>query len=141
MINTSKLIMSAIKNMEASLEKETTLTVLREIKTKESLLREPLTAEIQYNWLKKMAKEREESAETYAKAERIDLANKEFFELARIRDLMKFLEKELPKQLTKEEILAIIKNEKFASIKECMMYFSKIPGCDKKLVSEIFKSK
>lgn len=141
MINTSKLIMSAMKNMEASLEKETTLTVLREIKTKESLLREPLTAEIQYNWLKKMAKEREESAETYAKAERIDLANKEFFELARIRDLMKFLEKELPKQLTKEEILAIIKNEKFASIKECMMYFSKIPGCDKKLVSEIFKSK
>lgn len=141
MINTSKLIMSAMKNMEASIEKETTLTVLREIKTKESLLREPLTAEIQYNWLKKMAKEREESAETYAKAERIDLANKEFFELARIRDLMKFLEKELPKQLTKEEILAIIKNEKFASIKECMMYFSKIPGCDKKLVSEIFKSK
>lgn len=141
MINTSKLIMSAMKNMEASLEKETTLTVLREIKTKESLLREPLTAEIQYNWLKKMAKEREESAETYAKAERIDLANKEFFELARIRDLMKFLEKELPKQLTKEEIIAIIKNEKFASIKECMMYFSKIPGCDKKLVSEIFKSK
>lgn len=141
MINTSKLIMSAMKNMEASLEKETTLTVLREIKTKESLLREPLTAEIQYNWLKKMAKEREESAETYAKAERIDLANKEFFELARIRDLMKFLEKELPKQLTKEEILAIVKNEKFASIKECMMYFSKIPGCDKKLVSEIFKSK
>ena len=141
MINTSKLIMSAMKNMEASLEKETTLTVLREIKTKESLLREPLTAEIQYNWLKKMSKEREESAETYAKAERIDLANKEFFELARIRDLMKFLEKELPKQLTKEEILAIIKNEKFASIKECMMYFSKIPGCDKKLVSEIFKSK
>lgn len=133
--------MSAMKNMEASLEKETTLTVLREIKTKESLLREPLTAEIQYNWLKKMSKEREESAETYAKAERIDLANKEFFELARIRDLMKFLEKELPKQLTKEEILAIIKNEKFASIKECMMYFSKIPGCDKKLVSEIFKSK
>lgn len=141
MINTSKLIMSAMKNMEASLEKETTLTVLREIKTKESLLREPLTAEIQYNWLKKMAKEREESAETYTKAERIDLANKEFFELARIRDLMKFLEKELPKQLTKEEILAIVKNEKFASIKECMMYFSKIPGCDKKLVSEIFKSK
>ncbi len=141
MINTSKLIMSAMKNMEASLEKETTLTVLREIKTKESLLREPLTAEIQYNWLKKMAKEREESAETYVKAERIDLANKEFFELARIRDLMKFLEKELPKQLTKEEILAIVKNEKFASIKECMMYFSKIPGCDKKLVSEIFKSK
>lgn len=141
MINTSKLIMSAMKNMEASLEKETTLTVLREIKTKESLLREPLTAEIQYNWLKKMAKEREESAETYAKAERIDLANKEFFELARIKDLMKFLEKELPKQLTKEEILTIIKNEKFASIKECMMYFSKIPGCDKKLVSEIFKSK
>lgn len=133
--------MSAMKNMEASLEKETTLTVLREIKTKESLLCEPLTAEIQYNWLKKMAKEREESAETYAKAERIDLANKEFFELARIRDLMKFLEKELPKQLTKEEILAIVKNEKFASIKECMMYFSKIPGCDKKLVSEIFKSK
>lgn len=96
MINTSKLIMSAMKNMEASLEKETTLTVLREIKTKESLLREPLTAEIQYNWLKKMAKEREESAETYAKAERIDLANKEFFELARIRDLMKFLETEPP---------------------------------------------
>ncbi len=141
MINTSKLIMSAMKNMEASLEKETTLTVLREIKTKESLLREPLTAEIQYSWLKKMAKEREESAETYAKAERIDLANKEFFELARIRDLMKFLEKELPKALTKEEIIAIIDKEKFTSIRDCMMYFSKIPGCDKKLVSELFKQK
>ena len=54
MLDTAKLIASAIKFMPKSLEKDTTLTVLREIKTKESLLREPLTAEIQYNWLKKM---------------------------------------------------------------------------------------
>ena len=104
MIDTSKLIASAMKNMDKSLEKETTLTVLREIKTKESLLREPLTAEIQYNWLKKMAKEREASFEIYVKAKRADLANKEYFELARIKDLMQYLEKELPKSLTKEEI-------------------------------------
>lgn len=140
MIDTSKLIASAMKNMDKSLEKETTLTVLRELKTKESLLREPLTAEIQYNWLKKMAKEREASFEIYVKAERTDLANKEYFELARIKDLMQYLEKELPKSLTKEEIIAIINKEKFASIKDCMTYFSKIPGCDKKLVSEVFRS-
>ena len=94
MIDTPKLIASAMKNMDKSLEKETTLTVLRELKTKESLLREPLTAEIQYNWLKKMAKEREASFEIYVKAERTDLANKEYFELARIKDLMQYLEKE-----------------------------------------------
>ena len=54
MLDTAKLIASAIKFMPKSLEKDTTLTVLREIKTKESLFREHLTAEIQYNWLKKM---------------------------------------------------------------------------------------
>ena len=140
MINTPKLIASAMKNMDKSLEKETTLTVLRELKTKESLLREPLTAEIQYNWLKKMAKEREASFEIYVKTERTDLANKEYFELARIKDLMQYLEKELPKTLTKEEIIAIINKEKFASIKDCMAYFSKISGCNKKLVSEVFRS-
>ncbi len=41
--------------------------------------------------------------------------------------------------LTKEEIIAIINKEKFASIKECMAYFSKMQ-CDKKLVSEVFRS-
>ena len=101
MLDTAKLIASAIKFMPKSLEKDTTLTVLREIKTKESLLREPLTAEIQYNWLKKMEKERESSFKTYVDANRPDLANKEYFELARIKDLMKHLEKELPKSLTK----------------------------------------
>lgn len=139
MLDTAKLIASAIKFMPKSLEKDTTLTVLREIKTKESLLREPLTAEIQYNWLKKMEKERESSFKTYVDANRTDLANKEYFELARIKDLMKHLEKELPKSLTKEEIIAIINKEKFASIKECMAYFSKTQ-CDKKLVSEVFRS-
>ena len=54
MLDTAKLIASAIKFMPKSLEKDTTLTVLQEIKTKESLFREHLTAEIQYNWLKKM---------------------------------------------------------------------------------------
>lgn len=54
MLDTTKLIISAIRFMPKSLEKDTTLTVLQEIKTKESLFREHLTAEIQYNWLKKM---------------------------------------------------------------------------------------
>ena len=54
MLDTTKLIIAAIRSMPKSLEKDTTLTVLQEIKTKESLFREHLTAEIQYNWLKKM---------------------------------------------------------------------------------------
>ena len=54
MLDTTNLIISAIRFMPKSLEKDTTLTVLQEIKTKESLFREHLTAEIQYNWLKKM---------------------------------------------------------------------------------------
>ena len=56
MLDTTKLIISAIRFMPKSLEKDTTLIVLRKIKTKESLLRELFTAEIQYNWLKNMEK-------------------------------------------------------------------------------------
>ena len=93
MLDTTKLIISAIRFMPKSLEKDTTLTVLQEIKTKESLFREHLTAEIQYNWLKKMEKERESSFKTYIDAKITDLANKEYFELARIKDLMKYLKK------------------------------------------------
>lgn len=135
----SKLIASAMKIMEKSEEKDATLIVLRELKTKESLLREPMTAEIQYNWLKKMKKEREDSMHTYVNNGRKDLAQKEFFELVRINEMMTILTAELPKQMSKDEIIAIFNKEKFATIKDCMMYFSKIKGCDKKLVSEVFR--
>lgn len=139
MHNFSKLIASAMKIMEKSEEKDATLIVLRELKTKESLLREPMTAEIQYNWLKKMKKEREDSMHTYVNNGRKDLAQKEFFELVRINEMMTILTAELPKQMSKDEIIAIINKEKFATIKDCMMYFSKIKDCDKKLVSEVFR--
>lgn len=141
MHNFSKLIASAMKVMKDCDEKTATLIVLRELKTKESLLREPMTAEIQYNWLSKMKKERESSIEIYAKAGRKDLAQKEFYELARINEMMVILENELPKQMTKDEILAIFNKEQFSSIKDCMKYFSTIKNCDKKLVSELFKNR
>ena len=140
MHNFTQLIASAMKVMKKSPEKDATLTVLRELKTKESLLQEPMTAKIQYNWLSKMKKERETALHMYIDANRKDLAEKEFFELARINEMIAIIETELPKQLTEEEIIAIFNKEKFLSIKECMIYFSKIDNCDKKLIVKLFNN-
>lgn len=102
---------------------------------------EQLTDEEVINVLNKAAKQRKDSIEMYEKANRIDLLEKEKKELEIIMSY-------LPKQLTNDEILEIIKNEAKELNVTSMKDMSKLMGsvmpklkgkADGKVVSELVK--
>lgn len=103
MLDVSRLLIEAMKRQFPN--KDAYLTVLRELKTKLTLLAktEKVTVEAQYKFLKKMEKERVDSKLTYIQNERYDLANKERNELTAIKQLLTEVEKEMPKQLSEDE--------------------------------------
>ena len=90
-------------------KKKEELTALRAIKSAILLAEtekgagEGLESDAEMKLLAKQAKQRKDSAEIYNKEGREDLANKELFEL-------EIINRYLPKQLTEEEIEAIIKD-------------------------------
>ena len=103
MLDVSKLLVETMKRQFPN--KEAYLVVLRELKTKLTVLAktEKVTVETQYKFLKKMEKEREDSKQTYVQNERFDLAIKERDELSAIKQLLTEVEKEMPKQLSENE--------------------------------------
>lgn len=103
MLDVSKLLVETMKRQFPN--KEAYLVVLRELKTKLTVLAktEKVTVETQYKFLKKMEKEREDSKFMYVSQNRFDLANKEREELSAIKQLLTEVEKEMPKQLSEDE--------------------------------------
>lgn len=103
MLDVSRLLIEAMKRQFPN--KEAYLVVLRELKTKLTVLAktEKVTIENQYKFLKKMEKEREDSKIIYVSQNRFDLANKERDELSAIKQLLTEVEKEMPKQLSEDE--------------------------------------
>lgn len=103
MLDVSKLLVETMKRQFPN--KEAYLVVLRELKTKLTVLAktEKVTVENQYKFLKKMEKEREDSKQVYTSQNRLDLAKKEENELIAIKQLLSEVEREMPKQLSEEE--------------------------------------
>ena len=103
------IINSELKNSMLSSTKEKTSTLrlmLAAIKDREIIARENkenINDTIVMDVLSKMVKQRLESAEIYKKNDRLELANKEEYEIEVIREF-------LPKQLTEQEIRVIIVN-------------------------------
>jgi hypothetical protein len=114
------------------------------IKNKEIDMRpDPITEEEVMGVIKRMIKQRKESAEQYQAANRQDLVDKEMAEL-------KILETYLPAQMAKEQVEAIvtatIAELKASSVKDMgpvmKAVIAKTAGqADNKMVSEIIKSK
>lgn len=142
MLNISKLLVESMKRHFNN--RDAVLAVLRELKTKETLLAktESRSAEMQYKLLKKMQSEREDALKIYQDNNRIELANKEKNELIAINQFISLVQEFLPKQMTEAEIKSEILNNKTDSwtIRDVMQYFkTKYPLTDKKLVSKIAK--
>ena len=142
MINIIKEKHSAMR-MSPSIEKDALITVLNEIRTIETLETSEITAEKQYKWFKKISNSRETTMEIYKSNNRIDLYNKEKAELDVINHYLEILEKELPKQLSDDEVKNIIiklKTEKNFKIGDIMRYFNQnYPNQDKAKISQIFR--
>jgi uncharacterized protein YqeY len=124
--------------------KEATLIILRELKTKETLFtkQEAKSAEMQYKWLKKMQSMREDAKALYEKNGRNELYLKECNELSVINQLIETLEADMPKQLTTEEIKAIITDGKAKgwAIRDVMTFFKENhPTTDKSIIARIAK--
>ena len=142
MLDVADLIKQAMKKVLFEEENKNILArqILGELKTKLKDIQEEHTAKIQYSILKKMFSDREKSISAYLGAGRNDLAEKEILEKEIISNFMAELEKELPKQLSSEEVATIISSNGFANIGECMKWFSQnYPDQDKKIISQVFK--
>ena len=117
------------------------------MKTKFKDIKEDITVDIQNKMLTKMKKDRENSINIYEEAfakTSSDIAkenlDKSKNELDVITDFLSEIEKDMPKQLTENEVIDIIKKNGFPNIGECMKWFSKnYPAQDKKMISQIFK--
>ena len=97
------------------------LGVLRLIKTEFSEFEnakdaKELTKEVETNILNKMVKQRNDSIQKFTEAGRLDLVKQE-------QDEKEFILTFLPKQLSEETIITIIKDLNFSSIGECMGFF------------------
>ena len=116
--------------------------VLGELKTKYVDIKEEITAKIQHKLLTKMLNDRSKSAEIYNKANRTDLEEKERSEMFVIKSLISEVEKDLPKQMTEDEInkkiSEIISANSTINIGIIMKAFKELPA-DKALVSKIAK--
>lgn len=129
--------------MNQSLEKDSAIIVLNEIRTIEMLERSEITTQMQYKWFEKMLANRNTAANIYKSQNRNDLYEKENAEAEVIKNYMKILEKDMPKQLTEDEVKEIIiqlKREHSYTIGDIMKYFTKAyPNQNKASVSKIYK--
>lgn len=142
MIDVTKKIVEWMKS-EKGVVRDATLTVLREMKTKYVDIREEITNDIQYKMLKKMKADRQKSLDIYESNNRLDLAQKERDEVNAIISLMEELEKDMPKQMTENEIqetLNKIKEENGKiEMKAVMSYFTTL-NVDKSVVAKLAKN-
>lgn len=124
------------------LEKEARNSVLNEIRTIEMLERNPITEEMQYKWFLKAKNSRADAAKIYQMNNRNDLYEKEIAEQKVAEEYLKFLETQLPKQLSEEEVEKIIvdlKNQGNCNIGIVMKYFNtNYPNQRKDIVSKVF---
>lgn len=129
--------------MNQSLEKDSAIIVLNEIRTIEMLERSEITTQMQYKWFEKMLANRNTAANIYKNKNRNDLYEKENAEAEVIKNYMKILEKDMPKQLTEDEVKEIIiqlKREHSYTIGDIMKYFTKAyPNQNKATISKIYK--
>lgn len=129
--------------MNKSLEKDSAIIVLNEIRTIEMLERSEITNQMQYKWFEKMLANRNTAANIYKSQNRNDLYEKENAEAEVIKNYMKILEKDMPKQLTEDEVKEIIiqlKREYSYTIGDIMKYFTKAyPNQNKASISKIYK--
>jgi uncharacterized protein YqeY len=142
MLNISELLMQSMKRQFPN--KDAMLIVLRELKTKETLLAktEEKSLEAQYKWLKKMKSDREASKQVYTENKRFELAKKEENELTAINQLLTLVEAEMPKQLSETDIKNILINGKSKgwTIREAMQYFKQEhPLADKSIIAKLAK--
>ena len=124
------------------LENKSARVILSELKTKYVDIKEEITSELQYKLVKKMSGDRNKSAEIYKEANRTDLYEKEISELNVCNYLLSELEKDLPKQMTEDEIKSkineIISSNSNAKIGEVMKEFKNL-NADKAIVSKLAK--
>ncbi len=142
MIDVTKKIVEWMKS-EKGVVRDATLTVLREMKTKYVDIREEITNDIQYKMLKKMKADRQKSLDIYESNNRLDLAQKERDEVNAITSLMEELEKDMPKQMTENEIqetLNKIKEENGKIEMKTVMACFKTLNADKAVVAKLAKS-
>ena len=150
MIDVTELIKKTIKkevfNENEGINKAAR-QVLSEMKTKFKDIKESITVDIQNKMLIKMKKDRENSINIYEEAfaktssniakENLDKSKNE---LNVINAFLSEIEKDMPKQLTENEVINIIRENNFSNIGDCMKWFSKnYPAQDKKMISQIFK--
>lgn len=146
MIDVNKLIISTRKKeifSSSPEENHAAIIVLGEIKTKYVDIREDITPQIQHKLLTKMSNDRSKAMEVYLNAGRTDKADAEKQELSIISFLLQEVEKDLPKQMSEQEILekiqAILSNcNQRPNIGIIMKEFKDLPA-DKALVSKIAK--
>ena len=142
MIDVTKKIVEWMKT-EKGIVRDATLTVLREMKTKYVDIREEITNDIQYKMLKKMKADRQKSIDIYEANNRLDLAQKEKDEVNAITSLIEELEKDMPKQMTENEIqetLNKIKEENGMIEMKTVMACFKTLNADKSVVAKLAKS-
>lgn len=142
MIDVTKKIVEWMKT-EKGIVRDATLTVLREMKTKYVDIREEITNDIQYKMLKKMKADRQKSIDIYEANNRLDLAQKEKDEVNAITSLIEELEKDMPKQMTENEIqetLNKIKEENGKIEMKTVMACFKTLNADKSVVAKLAKS-
>lgn len=142
MIDVTKKIVEWMKS-EKGVVRDATLTVLREMKTKYVDIREEITNDIQYKMLKKMKADRQKSLDIYEANNRLDLAQKEKDEVNAITSLMEELEKDMPKQMTENEIqetLNKIKEENGKIEMKTVMACFKTLNADKAVVAKLAKN-
>ena len=130
---------------EASLEKDAAIIVLNEIRTIEMLERGEITSQMQYKWFEKLLSNRDTAANIYKTQNRMDLYNKEKAEAEVIRKYLSELEKDMPKQMTEDEVKEVIVKLKQEHpnymIGDVMKFFAKVyPDQNKAVVSKIFRT-
>lgn len=140
MINVQEFILRTMKKEIFENRSAAARVVLGELKTKQKDVMGEITDEVQHKILSKMLKEREDSKMIYISNNRFDLANKEREEESVLKDLLGELH--LPKQLSDDEVLDIIKEQAFANIGDCMKWFkANYPNQEKKQIARLFNGK
>lgn len=140
MINVQEFILRTMKKELFENRSAAARVVLGELKTKQKDVMGEITNEVQHKILSKMLKEREDSKMIYISNNRFDLANKEREEESVLKDLLGELH--LPKQLSDDEVLSIIKEQAFANIGDCMKWFkANYPSQEKKQIARLFNGK
>ncbi len=117
------------------------LTVLRELKTKESLERNEITDKMQLNWLQKMLKDRVTSYDIYIKAGRTDRAQIEDNERKVICEIINEISLNMPPEMSESNIKKIMDDYcQHMNIGEIMKFFIKnYPDVNKAVIAKLIK--